>query len=394
MVVSRWRRNRAKMLATLALTAPLAVIAALSVATTQSTADKGGTAPSSPKLAALAHPISAPTPERAPDPAQPRPPEQHSATIENKEAAAPDTAAPEAAAPNEAAPPNEAMLSIYGPPAVDLSDATLDEVGKYLWSVYQRSPLKWDSTGDFTWKDAAAALRMDMSLPQYVIGGMDPDLRELIYHAGRALDAAGIDWTILSGFRDDYRQGLAKGYKARVDNSLHGGSTATGGWGHGCAVDLVEVTHHSDALWHWLDANAYKTGLQRLLPGIDPGHAQPRGAWHELAALLRSERMEQGGPNAPPPDEGASAAALTAPPSDADTPCIYLRHREEDPNVAKADAGPHPRFAAAVRAKPGKRHEAVHEASKEHEAAHEGKSAPRKAAITKPHEKSHEPRRA
>ena len=79
------------------------------------------------------------------------------------------------------------------------------------------------STGDFTWKDASAALRLGMSLETYVIGGMDPDLRELLYRAGLALDAAGIHWTILSAFRDDYRQSLVSGFKAHTDNSLHGG---------------------------------------------------------------------------------------------------------------------------------------------------------------------------
>jgi hypothetical protein len=58
---------------------------------------------------------------------------------------------------------------------------------------------------------------------------MDPDFREQLFAMGRAMDAAGIDWTILSAFRDDYRQNLAAGLKARVDNSFHGGSAATGG---------------------------------------------------------------------------------------------------------------------------------------------------------------------
>src|SRR5262249_27707020 len=33
----------------------------------------------------------------------------------------------------------------------------LEEINEYLWSVYQRSGTKRDSTGDFTWKDEAAA---------------------------------------------------------------------------------------------------------------------------------------------------------------------------------------------------------------------------------------------
>jgi hypothetical protein len=95
-----------------------------------------------------------------------------------------------------------------------IEGSVMDTVDQYLWTVYERSPTKQDSTGDFTWKDAAAAARLGMSLKTYVIGGMDADLRELLYHAGLAMDAARIHWTILSAFRDDYRQGLASGLKA------------------------------------------------------------------------------------------------------------------------------------------------------------------------------------
>src|SRR5260370_15011717 len=65
--------------------------------------------------------------------------------------------------------------------------ANLDEVDQYLWEVYQRQPTKRDHSGDFTWNDPAAAGHMGMSLPEYVIGRMDPDFREQLYHAGRAV---------------------------------------------------------------------------------------------------------------------------------------------------------------------------------------------------------------
>src|SRR5215470_11048378 len=53
----------------------------------------------------------------------------------------------------------------------------MDEVDDYLWEVYQRLPIKKDGTGDFTWKDPAAARRMGLALQDYVIGGMDPEFR-------------------------------------------------------------------------------------------------------------------------------------------------------------------------------------------------------------------------
>jgi hypothetical protein len=170
-------------------------------------------------------------------------------------------------------------------------DANMDEVDRYLWEVYQRAPIKRDGSGDFTWKDPAAAQRMDLSLPEYAIGGMDADFREQLYHAGRAMDAAGIQWSILSAFRDDYRQGLAKGFKARVGNSLHGGTRATGGYGHGRAVDLTNADGEADVVWRWIDSNGAKFGLHRPIPGPDPAHVQSRGDWHKLALGLREARL-------------------------------------------------------------------------------------------------------
>ena len=108
-------------------------------------------------------------------------------------------------------------------PDAAFPSAPVDEVKAYLWSVYQRSPTKVDGHGDFTWKDVSAAGRSGLSVEDYVIGGLDPDFRELLFAAGHAMDAAGVGWTILSGFRDDFRQDLVSGLKARVNNSFHGG---------------------------------------------------------------------------------------------------------------------------------------------------------------------------
>jgi hypothetical protein len=161
----------------------------------------------------------------------------------------------------------------------------MDEVDDYLWEVYQRQPVKRDSTGDFTWKDPASAKRMGMSLEDYVIGGMDPAFREQLYQAGKAMDADGIKWSMLSAFRDDYRQRLAAGFKARVGNSLHGGSRRTGGYGHGRAIDITTAEGEPDAVWKWIDAHGAKYGLQRPMPGADPAHIQPFGEFHKSSAV-------------------------------------------------------------------------------------------------------------
>jgi hypothetical protein len=220
------------------------------------------------------------------------------------------------------------------PSSAPTPEPEMDEVNQYLWDVYQRSPIKHDGSGDFTWKDITAAARLGISQGDYVIGGMDRDFRELLYRAGLAMDAAGIRWTILSGFRDDYRQGIASGYKARTTDTLHGGSFTTGGYGHGCAVDIKEVEGDSHELHSWLDAHAAELGLERPLVAIDPAHVQPRGPWHEVAAALRNDRLAKG------TEEGAaadsqSADLSTASPSAADMLCIGLHHHHYDPAEAK-----------------------------------------------------------
>jgi hypothetical protein len=166
----------------------------------------------------------------------------------------------------------------------------MDAIDDYLWQVYMRAPVKKDSSGDFTWKDPAAAKRMHISLKDYVIRGMDADFREQLYHAGRAMDAAGLRWSMLSAFRDDYRQALAAGFKARPGNSLHGGSRAVGGYGNGRAIDINEIDGNDEQVWHWIDAHGARYGLRRPMPGYDPAHIQAGGDWHRIAASLREGR--------------------------------------------------------------------------------------------------------
>jgi hypothetical protein len=198
---------------------------------------------------------------------------------------------------NAAASPSGPSHETLSTAAPDVSaraapSARVDEVKEYLWSVYQRSPTKVDGHGDFTWKDASAAGHVGLSLENYVIGGIDPDFRELLFAAGHAMDAAGIPWTILSGFRDDFRQSQAAGLKARVNNSFHGGSEATGGYGHGCAVDLASVDRLSDEkVWNWVDRKGREFDLTRPLRAADPAHTLPMAGWHELAAMLRNQRL-------------------------------------------------------------------------------------------------------
>jgi hypothetical protein len=201
----------------------------------------------------------------------------------------------QASLPDDVAPAEPPLKATAQPPASKTRQArSLEDVDQYLWRVYQRSSTKRDSSGDFTWKDEAAAARLGVVMKQYVIGGMDRDFRELLYDLGHAMDDAGLNWTILSGFRDDYRQGLASGYKAHVGNSFHGGSRATGGYGHGCAADIEGSDGESssnNAVWRWVDQHGERFGIVRPMKQIDPAHIQPFGGWHDIAFNLRDKRQ-------------------------------------------------------------------------------------------------------
>jgi hypothetical protein len=237
-------------------------------------------------------------------------------------------------------PGGENLASHLIPSEGPSPDPEMDEVNQYLWSVYRRTATKHDLSGDFTWKDIAAAAHLGMTLGDYVIVGMDRDFRELLYHAGLAMDAAGARWTILSAFRDDYRQALATGYKSRIGDSLHGGSFTTGGYGHGCAVDISDADGKSVPLWHWIDANTSQVGLERPLPGIDPAHIQARGPWHVFAASLRRDRLASAMPSEDIPADRELVDLSTVQLSEADLKCVGLHHRRTEPQLASASSEP------------------------------------------------------
>lgn len=149
-----------------------------------------------------------------------------------------------------------------------------DPKDDYLCRVYHRTPQKVDSSGDFSWKDLAAAKRMKLGLCQYVIMGMNPGLRTKLYAAGQQMDADGVRWSMSSAFRDDYRQKIAAGFKASTCGSQHGGSCVTKGWGDGRAVDIIGADKNNGQVWSWLDKHGRKYGLYRPMPGADPPHLQ------------------------------------------------------------------------------------------------------------------------
>ena len=121
-----------------------------------------------------------------------------------------------------------------------------------------------------------------MSMSDYVIGGMDRSFKLRLFYMLQAAENAGLQPGITSAFRDDYRQSIAAGLKARSDRSFHGGSFR-GGYGHGLAADIVSVNGtnraerwtSTEAFWKWVDANGKQFGIGRPYLGHDPPHVGP-----------------------------------------------------------------------------------------------------------------------
>jgi hypothetical protein len=182
-------------------------------------------------------------------------------------------------------------------------------IDQYLFALYQRTP-KEDTIketekrkvevkrkgkmvtvtrsftklveNDFTWKDPKAAERVGMPMSDYVFGGMDKSFKIRLFRLMQAAENAGLQPGITSGFRDDYRQGIASGLKAASNRSYHGGSLR-GGYGHGLAADIVSVNgatrderwNSSERLWKWVDANGRQYGIGRPYLRFDPPHVGP-----------------------------------------------------------------------------------------------------------------------
>jgi hypothetical protein len=182
-------------------------------------------------------------------------------------------------------------------------------IDHYLWTLYERTPkedtvksseqrkvsvkkrgrmvtvtrtVTTTADEDFGWKDPKAADHVNMTVAEYVIGGMDREFKLKLFNLLRAADEAGLSPGITSAFRDDYRQSIASGLKAANDRSYHGGSSR-GGYGHGLAADIVSVNgetraqrlNSSQTLWAWVDAHGKDYGIGRPYLSRDPPHVAP-----------------------------------------------------------------------------------------------------------------------
>ena len=182
-------------------------------------------------------------------------------------------------------------------------------IDRFLWVLYQRAPkldqievyenkevtvkkqgrsvtvtqrIGTPADTDFGWKDPKAATKAGMALMDYVIGGMDRTFKSKLFYILYAAEQAGFSPGITSGFRDDYRQSIASGRKARSSMSYHGGSVH-GGYGHGLAADVISIKgkdrserlDSSRLLWNWIDQHSKQFGIGRPYLDYDPPHVAP-----------------------------------------------------------------------------------------------------------------------
>jgi len=222
--------------------------------------------------------------------------------------------------------------SVSAPEAADECLLSQECIDQYLWSLYERAR-KIDTIKvqerfkvtvknkkgkkrtvtrtrtklvdeDFTWKDPDAAEKRGMSMPVYVIGGMEQSFRVKLYRLMRAADDAGLAPGITSGFRDDYRQSIASGQKASTNSSYHGGSLR-GGYGHGLAADVVSTKGATradrwittDLLWKWIDEQGAQYGIGRPYLDRDPPHIAPiDGKEYIVKRRLNGKRADRKNP--------------------------------------------------------------------------------------------------
>src|SRR3989344_3468720 len=167
-------------------------------------------------------------------------------------------------------------------------------VDTYLWGTYQRIPVRIDSAGVFTWKDITAALRAEMSVRDYVIGGMDERIKVPLYFLGNAMDEAKLPWGALAYYRGSERPAAGGRMAALANNSTHYGTVRVGacGWailrsgsyGSGIAADLAAIDRKKiDAraeadkiVWEWMRVHYETFGFQWRFGWRDPAHIEPK----------------------------------------------------------------------------------------------------------------------
>ncbi|KKW24129.1 MAG: hypothetical protein UY67_C0010G0018 [Candidatus Kaiserbacteria bacterium GW2011_GWA2_52_12] len=183
-------------------------------------------------------------------------------------------------------------------PASATSPGAYNSVNNFLWDQIFNSPYAYariDSTGDFTWKDIAAALNSGRSVRDEVLN-MNKELKIALYGAGKAMIADGLKPGGLAFYRDaNNRPSVERGpgiVAAAPKNSQH----YAGGVGNAADIGSARVVPRpsnltsaqreanddargaeNQSVWNWLAKNGSKYNLRANFIGNDPAHVQPAG---------------------------------------------------------------------------------------------------------------------
>ena len=191
--------------------------------------------------------------------------------------------------------------------------------------------------------------------------GIESDFRELLCRAGLAIDAVGVSWTILSGFRDDYRQGWRPATRPASTTGCMGQHRGRG-YGHGCAVDVPTPSTSRTRFGNGSMPTDSVVGLDPVFGVPSRLRSGPRPAaraWHELAEAVRHERLAVPRHRTVP---GSSIGRLlqSAAPSETNANCIdahrgrgdtrRIRRKPRPPGFELAAAARGPKTAAAPKA--------------------------------------------
>jgi TP901 family phage tail tape measure protein len=144
-------------------------------------------------------------------------------------------------------------------------------------------------------KDELAAKRVGMDVGKYRVEGMHPEARASMAQAVRDFESqTGGKAAFTAGFRDDFRQEIATGYKARTGFSQHGGSQVlpsgglfSGGmsaFGQGKAMDVPRGPFRE-----WMRQFGARYGF-RGIPHDEP-HLQFQGNAQTRALLARAQQQ-------------------------------------------------------------------------------------------------------
>ena len=120
-----------------------------------------------------------------------------------------------------------------------------------------------------------------------VAGGGSQFYHAILRVAGGVMDDLACNGSMLSAFRDDYRQRRASGYKAGVTNSFSMAAAVPAVTAMAAPSTSPSLGAKKNGVWKWIDDHAAKYGFTSAATKPDPAHVQQWcGDWSKIALTL------------------------------------------------------------------------------------------------------------